>query len=233
MAGELMKIDKRTIAALDKAVEVGIMAADIQSQFEKAFTLAEAMKELRSALTPEVMKPIMALQNTSLGFHTDKKQGGYDEATVRDCLIEATLRGVSVCGNELNIIASRCYITKEGYGHLLRNVAGLSYVIIPGVPKTLNGGAIIDMEVRWKYNGKDEKQTLPICVRVNTGMGADAIIGKATRKARAWLYSYITGQEVGDGDVQEDTEIKVKAEVVSEPSKTEQIFHAEVADDKG
>jgi hypothetical protein len=34
-------------------------------------------------------------------------------------------------------------------------------------------------------------------------MGTDAIIGKATRKARAWLWQHITGQEIPDGDASE------------------------------
>ena len=32
-------------------------------------------------------------------------------------------------------------------------------------------------------------------------MGADAIVGKATRKAYAWLYEEVTGNQVSDGDV--------------------------------
>ena len=32
-------------------------------------------------------------------------------------------------------------------------------------------------------------------------MGADAVIGKATRKARYWLFSFLTGTEFGEGDV--------------------------------
>ncbi len=46
---------------------------------------------------------------------------------------------------------------------------------------------------------------------MNAFMGTDAVIGKATRKARAWLFSTITGTEIGDGDA---GEIDVKATVV-------------------
>lgn len=216
MGNELVKFDKKTIEMLDKAAELGVSASSIQSKFERTITLATAVEMLRSQLTPTVLKPIMNLQNTSLGFRTDQKNG-YDELTIRDAIIEATLHGLHPCGNEFNIISGRCYITKEGFHHKLRDIAGLSYSIIPGVPHIKDGGAIIDMEINWKYNGKNENQKLPICVRVNAGMGADAIIGKATRKARAWLYSYVTGQEISDGDTQEDDvkTINVKAETVS------------------
>jgi hypothetical protein len=219
----LVKWDRKTVEVLDKAAEMGLSAASIQSKFEKAFTIAEAVSQLRAQLSPEMVKPIMSLQNTSLGFRTDKP-AGYDDITVRDCVIEATLRGLNPCGNEWNIIAGRCYITKEGFQNLLRQVPGLSYAIIPGIPHIKENGAIIEMEIRYKYNGKESTEKLPVCVKVNTGMGADAIIGKATRKARAWLYSAITGQEIGDGDVQEDGMKTIKAEVITE-SKAQDLFN--------
>jgi len=38
--------------------------------FEKAFLIATAAEQLKSLLTPEYMRPIMALQNNRLGFNT-------------------------------------------------------------------------------------------------------------------------------------------------------------------
>lgn len=213
MENELVKFNPKTIEVLDKATELGISAQSIQSKFERTFTLAEAVGQLREQLTPAVLKPIMGLQNTSIGFRTDKP-AGYDELTIRDAIIEATLRGLHPCGNEFNIIAGRCYITKEGFEHLLRNIPGLSYTIIPGIPSIKEGGAVIEMTIRWTYQGNSNEQKLPICVRVNQGMGADAIIGKATRKARAWLHATITGQEIADGDTDDSKVIDIKAETV-------------------
>lgn len=43
-----------------------------------------------------------------------------------------------------------------------------------------------------------------IPVRVNAGMGADAILGKATRKASAWLYNELTHAGIADGDAEGD-----------------------------
>ena len=40
--------------------------------FEKAFVMASAIQVLKERLTPEFMKPIMALQGSNLGFKTDK-----------------------------------------------------------------------------------------------------------------------------------------------------------------
>lgn len=195
-------IANETIAALDRAATTGLIAQKEASQFKKMALIAGSIQELRALLTPQVMKPIMALQNTSIGFLTDRPNGGYDVDTVRDCLIEATLTGVFPVGNEFNIISARCYTTKEGFGHKLRDIFGLQYIITPGIPRNVSeAGAVVKMRIEWTYNGQKSDRELEFAIRVNKGMGADAIIGKATRKARAWLFTAVTGQEVGEGDV--------------------------------
>ena len=168
--------------------------------FTRAIAVADAVSRLREALTPDVMDAVMTLQNSALGFRTDKPNG-YPVETVRDCLIEATMNGVYPVGNEFNIITGRAYITKEGYGRKLREIPGLAYSIVPGIPKAANGGAVIDMQVRASMGTEAISETLPVCVKVNSGMGADAIIGKATRKARKWLFERLTGCETSDGEV--------------------------------
>ncbi len=231
MSNELV-IANETITALDKAAVTGLIAQKEVSQFKKMAMVAGAIQELRALLTPKVMQPIMALQGTSLGFRTDKdSSGGYDLDTVRDCLIDATLQGVFPVGNEFNIIASRSYITKEGYGHKLRDIPGLSYTTTPGIPVMKNGGAVIIINVEWTYNGKPQSKDLELAIRVNKGMGTDAIIGKAIRKARAWLFTAVTGQEVGEGDVADLDVIDVKATDASEsPFEGEVKPEADAAD---
>lgn len=173
--------------------------------FERAFQLSEAMGRLKGLLTPDYMKPIMLLQGTKLGFKTDKdREGGYGEEVVKNCLIEAVLMGVQVTGNQFNIIAGNTYITKEGFGHLLMNFAGLSYSIIPSLPNVTATSAAVIMKVEWTLNNKMETKDIPIPIRVNNGMGVDAILGKATRKSRAWLHSTITGTEISEGDATEN-----------------------------
>jgi hypothetical protein len=155
------------------------------------------------------------LQNTSLGFQTDRRDTGYPLEVVKECLIDAVLSGVSVVGNEFNIIAGRAYITKNGMLHKLSNVDGLSYTMTPGIPKMAGeGGAAIIMQIEWTFNGKTNKKDLALAVRINKGMGADAIVGKATRKAAAWLYQTVTGQTVDEGEANESApviEAKVSA----------------------
>lgn len=209
------------IAALDTAASN--KALTVASQFRRAFAVAEAVYQLKALLTPEVMKPILNLQNTSLGFQTDRREGGYPLDTVKECLIDAVLSGVSPVGNEFNIIAGRAYITKNGMKHKLMQIDGLSYTMTPGIPKMAGEqGAAIIMQIDWTYRGKTEHKDLALAVRINKGMGTDAIIGKATRKAAAWLYETVTGQTVDEGEANESAPVaEVKASVIEEPPATE------------
>ena len=209
------------IAALDTAASN--KALTVASQFRRAFAVAEAVYQMKALLTPEVMKPILNLQNTSLGFQTDRREGGYPLDTVKECLIDAVLSGVSPVGNEFNIIAGRAYITKNGMKHKLMQIDGLSYTMTPGIPKMAGeGGAAIIMAIDWTFKGKTEHKDLALAVRINKGMGTDAIIGKATRKASAWLYETVTGQTVDEGEANESAPVaEVKASVIEESPATE------------
>lgn len=217
------------VAALDRAAENGLLALTESSQFKRAFMVAHSMSELKAILTPEVMAPFMELQNTSLGFKTDKPNGGYSMDVVRECVIAATLNGVHCVGNEFNIISGQCYVTKNGFGHKLkdiqlngwkdasRDIKSFGWMETPGVPVLKNGGAIIEYTLDWTINGKAFNKTLTLAIRVNSGMGADAIIGKASRKARAWLFSAVTGMEIGDGDADDANIVDTVAKEIKSP----------------
>jgi hypothetical protein len=196
-------VKQETIQKLNETV-VSVISSNGMQGFERAFLIAEAAAQLKLALTSDYMKPIMQLQGNRLGFKTDKDEdGGYKEDVVKNCLIEAVLTGVQPFGNQFNIIAGNCYITKEGFGHLLSNTPGLEYEIIPQLPR-INGeksSAAIVMRIDWTINGKKETREIDFPIRMNKFMGTDAVIGKAYRKARAWLFGKLTGMEVGDGDV--------------------------------
>ena len=211
---ELVAPSEQTVNALAAAAEQGVLAWKDANAFGRMFKVAGAVQTLRGLLGPEAMGMIMELQDTPLGFRTDKaREGGYAMPVVREALIEATLQGVYPVGNEFNIIGGRCYITKEGFGHKLRDVPGLRWSVTPGVPEIGQGGARVSVDVEWSLNGGTaQRRTLEFAIRLNAGMGADAVCGKATRKARAWLWSEVTGNETPDGDAQE-----VEARVVGSP----------------
>lgn len=183
-----------------------VIGNDTMQGFEKAYHIANAISDLKTILTGEYMKPILALQGNKLGFKTDKDPTGYPEEVVKNCLIEAVLTGFEPWGNQFNIISGNMYGTKEGFGAVLNKTKGLKWDITPGLPRinAAKDGAAVQMKITWTYGGEPEQvKEIDFAVKMNAYAGVDAAIGKATRKARAWLFNKINGTEVGEGDVQD------------------------------
>lgn len=181
---------------------MSVLGQDKVMGFERAYLVSNAISELKHLLTAEYMKPIMELQGNKLGFKTDKdKDNGYPEPVVKNCLIEAVLFGLQPAGNQFNIIAGNMYATKEGMGYLLSKIPGLVYDIIPELPRIKDSSGAVVMNIEWTIGGVTKIKRIDIPVKVNNFMGTDAILGKATRKARKWLFDTITGTEIPEGDV--------------------------------
>lgn len=191
----------------------------------ESIALSHAIQRMRAIVSLALVESdIMGLMNTSLGFKTDrpdkrKKLPAYTPEEVRDPLIEAVLRGARVTGNEFNVLFGGCYLTKEYFVRKVMEFPGVSNVIpTPGVAQKVGeDGALVPFTVRWLLNGEEMveervehgKRGEPgyrderIPVKVNFGMGADAIIGKASRKIFAAVYARLTGatSPLPDGDV--------------------------------
>jgi hypothetical protein len=218
-------------------------------ELKQALTLANGMKALRATLTKDVVTDLLLpLQGSALGFRTDEdKNGGYGWEIVRDCAIEAFVRGYSPIGNEFNIIAARFYATKEGIDRKLREFPELTDLEYrPGVPHLPHDkGALVPYTVRYRYKGQpgelvcdlvrdksDPKLILGdqrIPVRVNGGMGVDAVLGKARRKVMAKLLDRLLGGKITtpDGDIGEAADVLTTAEPspaaeAKEPGKSAQ-----------
>ena len=194
--------------------QCGFSAISKMGHFKRAFQMAEGMRILNAHITEKMMKDIMVLQGTKLGFRTDKDtSGGYSIDVVKRCFIEATMYGAYPVGNEWNIIAGNTYLTKEFYTRMLNEFPGLRYSPHPGVPAMANGGALVPYVVEWILDGKPGKleriqhtedgqafdERIP--VKVNGGMGADAILGKATRKMFKAVFDLLSGVQTPDGDL--------------------------------
>ncbi len=212
-------------ATADDLAKVEMIVAEVAASgvtadsghFGRAFRMAAAIRALHQAITVEMMKEIMHLQGTGLGFLTDKdKDGGYPEKVVKLVAVEAALMGAYWVGNEFNIISERPYLTKNFFTRKLREMPGFTdLVLYPGVPVMMGDkGALVPYVATWKMNGQpmriermltklDDKRDLDerICVKVNSGMGADAILGKAERKIKAAIYLRLTGSDLTDGEV--------------------------------
>ena len=120
--------------------------------------------------------------------------------------------GLQPVNNQFNIIGGNMYPTKEGCGYLLNNFKGLSYNLVCSLPRINpnNTSAAVDVKISWILNGETKEETIPIPIKMDSYTSVDAIIGKATRKGRAWLLSRISGMEITDGDIQDVGFIEVK-----------------------
>lgn len=206
-------IEQRRALVRQKAEHIDKIASDAsrhlieQTGMADEISVAVAIVELRKALTDDVMTPVMALMNTDLGFRTDKPSGQlYDVETVKDVVIEAKMRGFRITGNEFNIIAGRFYAAQRGFRRKLtdgKTFLGLSDLRDEYSVPTMAGekGAIVKAKATWKINGREDSYTQDFAIRVNNGMGADAILGKAERKLLKRVHDIISGMNTPDGDV--------------------------------
>lgn len=217
---------------IEKAIsECGVQAISKLPAFIQAVQMAHGISAMRQALSEQLVQTvIMPLQGSPLGFLTDKdKDGGYGALVVRDCAIDAMLRGFRIVGNEMNIISGRFYGTKAGYSRLVSEYPGLTDLVLqPGVPQNVGDkGALVPYVATWRLGGKEmmirciqEKDgtDLRIPVKVNSGMGSDAVIGKAERKMMFRIYQRINGSSFGavDGEVG-DEPITTTGETVPSP----------------
>lgn len=175
--------------------------------FSQAIKVAGAMNQLRSMIDDEVIDAFMPLQGSALGFKTDKDAtGGYPKAVIKEVMIEATLKGAQMVGNQVNIIGGRFYATLQFFENYFK-VAAKDRVtdlrLDPGVPKTTADGTIVTYKASWKLDGKPDSIERVIPIRVNSGMGPDAILGKAKRKILAAIYERVTGTTITEGDAED------------------------------
>lgn len=207
--------------------EIATVLSSNVNGLQKAFVVSSAIDIIKSQLSDDYMKPIMALQGTSLGFKTDqdsiKKQEagkwvtvkgpGYPTEIVRDCLIEATFLGLEVTGNQFNIIGGNMYPTREGFGALLDKMKGLkknftyTNILQPAGQKVAN----VTVQIVWQFAGETPcKQVIDFPIKSNEYTSYDALIGKAERKAKRWLFNTIKGTDISDGDATEIPHVEIK-----------------------
>lgn len=192
-------------------IAAGVVTIVDKSGFAAAFATAKAVKDLKSSLEP-YREHVEALANSPLGFLTDrdpaKGKPGYGWEVIRDCSVEAALRGVQLVGNQWNIISGRTYITQSGYAWLLKKLEGFAdFKPCIGCPQIKGDEAVVRCKASWIYKGvkesigADDADPLSFSIRVNAGMGADAVVGKARRKLLKAVYERVTGSETSDGEV--------------------------------
>lgn len=158
----------------------------------KTVTLARAIRDLNDLMADWMVAEIMPLQNDPNGFLTDRnpemQQGvtPYGEHIVRRVWVSAELCGARMVGNEVNIISSRMYLTKNYFYRKMWEVPGLKDLVVsPDLP--VEKGQICTMAVKVSYtlNGKLCEHKVPVVAKLSRGWSVEMVQGKAERKALA------------------------------------------------
>jgi hypothetical protein len=223
---ELKNLEKfKAIGGFTEEVSLALQSAGTEA--ERTYIQAVAVAQLRSFLTDELMKPIMALQGSPLGFKTDKdKDGGYPVDTVRDCAIVAMMTGVRLHGNELNILGGNPYIAVNGCERLLASLCDAPFEADaePPIWDETAKKVTVKYAVRYRLKGADWKEK--VCsynFRIQVSQYGkivttdDQCIGKSRRKTIWAVLKYVKGIEIHDTDdiIEVETVKPSRASIVS------------------
>ena len=213
-----------TISKIDNIINECMPAAITHSKsIRDALILAKGVSELRKIfLENEAIKAtIEAMQDNPLGFLTDRSPGAVEDAKrkgkklepytyeeVVDCVIEGLFNGYRITGKEMYIIAGNFYGGQKGKHRKIIETGGVSNFKFntgsPGAVQKIGNNEYSEISAwaKWRMNGVEKSvgidDSLTFRIRVNYGMGEDAIIGKALSKLFGRVLYHITGQMVQD-----------------------------------
>ena len=109
----------------------------------------EAMRELERGLgiatlkenmPAEVVIALRALQNTAIGFKTDKQRDGYADNVLVSCACMALGDGLSLTGNQWNIISGQYFVAKDGWRAKLKKLGAVRISVEAGMPEEEEAG---------------------------------------------------------------------------------------------
>ena len=195
---QLTVLDQNQETNLEAAVNQCHLAASMKNNTIKSLKLAYGQQQLNKVLNqPEVANVIMSLQNSTIGFLTDRKDHGYDQKTVIQAAQEALTAGAFIHGNEFNIIASRCYFAQSFFIRMVREYCtknlvkrhfeyNAQFIEMSGKQKKFK----VTAKIFWCFPSKDRQDQTEIYNLI--GMSEDQVIGKAKKRSHQWLYNELT-----------------------------------------
>ena len=172
--------------------------------FALSIARANVASIIRESLSDDMMKGVFDMENKKYGFLTDKTgTEKYTKEVIKDCFIEASMKGVEPTGNQFNIISGKCYVTKEGCREILKKNK-VQYELFPSFSKKIeNGGTVLPVRVEWVNDlGKKEFRELILSVQGHDKVSEAARKGMAERDAMAWLIDHLTNNPVSVGEVE-------------------------------
>lgn len=244
-------------ALIEAKTEQGRKLAAIQQQIAKAGDVIERAVavatglQLCRQLVRDKLELFKSLAGSQLGFAVDNP-GKTTDAQYIDAISQALLEGVQPTGNHFAIIAGRYYLQLPGWEARWAKIADEAPDIrlgtietisdprwdenakrsVPGIARVEAEGFVSVAgqiyEVRYRDNrsathGMDQR----LVIRVNSGMGEDAILGKARARILKALWRVYNGEKppsaTEDDTPVAETVVSVAAAPViagpSEPSK--------------
>lgn len=216
-----------TIKKVNSALSQLKSISENVDDFENSLLLGHYLNELKENITDSAVKIMRSLQNTSVGFKTDKKEG-YDDNTIKNCIIEAYMYGLRPTNNEFNILQGNFYVTKNGLDRLVHSKQGLEKIEIiqKGMQqsektKTWKVTYSYSFKLKGLEEVKGEKD-----IYVNGLMGRsdrevpmDAIQGKSYRKILHFIYSKMNiGLQIPEGEANEEFSPLTSGNTVSQIS---------------
>lgn len=198
----LIPYDQKVEIVLQMATTCRELARQGPGGFGEAIKLSKMLQCLQEHMDSEIMDDLMVLCGSPLGFATDRDnlETKYPVSVVQAAIINAFLHEANIVGNEFNILAGKYYLTKEFFERKCRELVNDLRVTVYA-PTLIGNSAYVPMKASWIYNGrrdhmdciKSEEGDSRIIVKMNKGLGADAVIGKAQRRLLMRIYERVTG----------------------------------------
>jgi hypothetical protein len=232
MANEVVKYGG-ALGEIEQIVkDTNFIGGGAEGSITAALEVAQATSRVRELITPEMMKDVMSLQGTILGFKTDKdreKVPGYPVEVVKECFLAMSFYGLQPVNNQWNIIAGNPYIAKNGMKHIMDNIPGLTdFKPLYGVPKVGGGSVTTECSATWKFNGQEQRIECTIPVNPNNGTAVDQVLGKVERKFRKRVIEQISGcSTIPDGEAEYSTAKPVEARVSGSDAVTAKLDQPE------
>jgi len=255
---KMNKTGKQISAIIDECLPA---ATGNAADFISSLAIAKGVHDLKAIFlqSPEIRQVVMSMCNNRLGFLTDRtpaivtrnqrngkypnKLYSYEELV--DPIIEGLLKGYRISNNEINIISGQFYAAKAGNYRMILEYPGLAnfaYNNSPAVYAQDHKSARVKCWASWKINevaqsiGMEPNDELILAIRVNYGMGDDAVLGKAHAKLFKRVLERLSGQvipessdvEVINGQALPAEEIPAAPAQVAQPERPALDLYGEV-----
>lgn len=229
-AAELAIADEQITAALAKVAET---SGDLTRRVARAVALANATTLIRAAIAKH-WSALAVLKDTPYGFATDERKDRppYTPEQLQTAITHGILIGCLPTGGEITVISGRAYASLPHFERWAREQEGLTDLAItlgvPAMPSGDSGVALVDATASYQWHGvptaiqwtRTQQMDGRIPVRVNAGMGPDAVLGKARRKILAAIRKRVQGRAAQDEVIDDDDGRTVAGSVVAAPAIT-------------